>query len=1050
MPRRRRQFHASPVRAFLISAFRVMACLALLAVARPAPAQPAPDRPEEPEVGPSRILPGQPYLGRFDAYEYRNWGEVNYPRLVGVTSNLRSQYSILGDPLVYGSQSVRWVERRGLGVRRYPGVGSGSELVERSPHGEAGTSFSRLFNYVIVGTDGTDSWKSRFIFADEIRTRLTPLTFKMSNLNGLRVDVGTANDGLSLMFSRLNAPIFSSGFGGNQSIMTNALLFGAHYERKVGFMNFGTTFVNAHQVEPLMGESALSYKGVPGAIQGSPALLAVRISDDSPTDGEGPVLHGVRVLINGEVRDDLQPFIVRQSKRGGDRQSYVAGLLRSGERRPLPPLKNDYQTLNRGGSYNTYDPYINYALFDVDVYYRGYDFPFWIDHLYYRDFSLHGPDHVINPDHGPLETDVVVHEEFAHELVEASGDFAFATVNDLPQSFDGNEYGILYVDLESVVDVIQSVEIELAVANDYRVELSEIDMAGSSESGPRGDYRDKYRYASYFRTVARAEGNPKDGSIRRVVVDAGVPTGLNLYSANAHGVYKGFKITAEFSRRRSFYQYASGRPLPRVALESISINALRREQNPGARSDLSDDAWYLTVERDFERFSFGTEVFSIGPLYTTELRTYIGRDERDTSGNPIAFNNTMIHRLVEDNDDDDRYPDSWYNNAPSDLQGQSDVDGIFPGLDEDGDGIPDTNRDFDATPDHLEPFLMYTADPQIYDYGLDLNHNDFIDRRENDIEPDLPYERDLSGAHLYGSAKLSEGLFFTLGLMRGEQVAGAAPNNFTYGRLSLRRSEPRLGDFFAVASVERVEDGVPDSLSTFSDRVLTVAEQFDLDFAGLQRNIQIAPFLEVERPDPMLFLNSTWYRFFTDTRWALGPQWHMRNKVKFEINDQREGDLFDGTFQQGDRRHRWTMVHMMDRTWELTERWHLFAGYKMRYRREWQESVDGATVHQRDSIPIAKLEYRLTERTRFQLGVQGLGGWAPYSVTDLVNPEVNFEQNDAVLMATNNSEYFGYVVTTNVGLSKRTKSFDDDVMAEIGDEDFVSAFIKVFIGFRDE
>lgn len=1009
------------------------------------------DTPEEPDLGPARILPGQPFLGRFGAAEYRNWGEVNYPRLVGVTSNLRSQYSILGDPLLYGSQSVRWVERRGLGVRRFPGSGSGSELGKRSPHGESGTSFSRLFNYVIVGSDGTDAWKSRFIFADEIRTTLTPLTFKMSNLNGLRVDIGTANDGFSMMFSRLNAPIFSSGAGGNTPLMTNALLFGMHYERKIGFMNFGTTLVNAHQVEPLMQQSALSYKGVPGANQGSTALLAIRISDDSPSDGGGgPVLHGVRVLVNGEPRDDLQPFIVRQSKRGDDRQSYLAGLLRSGERRPLPPVPNDYQTLNRGGSFNTYDPYINYALFDVDVYYRGYDFPFWIDHLYYRDFALNGPDYIINEGHDALENDIIVHEEFAHELVTASGDFGFAGMADLPQTFDGDDYGILYVDLEPVAHTIQSVEIELDITNDYRVELSEIDMAGGADSPPRDNYRDKYRYASYFRTVARAEGNPKDGRIKRIRVDAGVPTGLNLYSANANGVYEGFQINAEFSRSRSFFQYASGRPLPRVALESVSINALRREENPGGRSDLSDNAWYVTVEREFDRFHFGSEVFSVGPLYTTELRTYIGRDERDTSGNPIAFNNTLIHRLVEDNDDDDRYPDSWYNNAPSDLQGQSDVDGIFPGLDEDRDGIPDTNRDFDATPDDLEPFLMYTADPQIYDYGLDLNHNDFIDRRENDIKPDLPYNRDLSGAHVYGSLLLQEGLFLTLGAMRGEQVAGAAPNNFAYGRLSLRRSEPTLGDFFAVASVERVEDGVPDSLSTFSDRVLTVSEQFDLDFAGLQRNIQIAPFLEVERPDPMLFLNSTWVRLFTDSNWRFGPRWQMRNKVKFEINDQRDGELFDGRFQEADRLTRWTMVHTIDRTWDLTNRWSLFTAYKMRYRREWQDSIDATTIHQRDSIPLVKLEYRLTDRTRFQLGLQGLGGWAPYSVSDLVNPEVDFEQNDTVLMATNNSDYFGYIVTTNFGISKRTKSFDDPARAAFGDEDFVSAFIRVFLGFRDE
>ena len=1022
-------------------------CLITLASVAFAQDDRAQDTPEDPRIGAQRIIENQPFLGRFGETRYRNWGETNYPRLTGVTSNLSNQYSILGDPLLYGSESVQWVERRGLGIRRF----TGSTLDESNAHGESGASFSNLFNYVIVGSDGTDAWKSRIIYANELRTRLTPLTFKMSNMNGLRIDVGTELDGLSVMFSRLHAPIFTSGEGGDQTIKAKAMLFGAHYERKIGFMNFGTTFVNAHQYEPLMQESALSYKGVPGAIQGTASLLAIRISDDSPTDGRGgPVLHSVRVIVNGEERVDLDPFIVRQSKRGDERQSYVAGLLRSGERRPLPPLANDYQTLNRGGSYNTYDAYINYASFDADVYYRGYDFPYWIDHLFYRDYVTQGADHVINAGHDELETDIVVNEEFAHELVEASGDFAYTSMADLPQAFDGDEYGILYVDLEPVGESIQSVEVHLAMANDYRVELSEMDMAGSANTGVRSHYRDKYRYGTYFRTIDRADGNPQDGNVKIVKVKSGVPTGLNLYSVNANGVYEGFKINAEYSRSRSFFQFASGEARPRVGLESLSINALRREDLKGQRSSLSDDAFFLTVERDFERFSFGSEVFSVGPLYTTELRTFIGRDELDVSGNPVAYNNTLIHRLVEDNDDDDRYPDSWYSRGPSSQQGQSDVDGIFPGLDEDNDGIPDTNKDFDALPDHLEPFLMYAADPQIYDYGLDLNHNDFIDARENDTDADLPYDRDLSGIHLYGSFLLHPGLNLSLGSMRGSRVAGDEPNDYTYARVSLRRDDPTLGRFFSEASVERIEDGVPDSLSTYSDRVLTLAEQFDLDFAGLQRNIQIAPFLEEIRVDPLLFRNSTWYRLFGDARWQSIAGLNMRNKVKFELNDQHGGRLFDGTSQQSDSRKRWTMVHKIDYTWDLTSRWSLFTGYKFRYRKEWQESLVSASVHERHSIPLAKLEYRLTKRTRFQLGLQGIGSLAPYTVTDLVNPEIDFEQTDMVLMATNDSQYFGYLVTTTFGLNNRKKEFSDASVGAFGDEDFVSAFIRVFIGFQDE
>ena len=142
---------------------------------------------------------------------------------------------------------------------------------ESLAHGQSGASFAR-FNYVVVGSDGTDAWQSRFIYANEIRTRLTPLTLKMSNLNGIRVDVATDNDNFSALFSRLHAPIYSSGREGDHIIKAKTMLFGAHYERSLGFMNFGATFVNAHQYEPLMEQKALSMKGVPGAIQNAPPL----------------------------------------------------------------------------------------------------------------------------------------------------------------------------------------------------------------------------------------------------------------------------------------------------------------------------------------------------------------------------------------------------------------------------------------------------------------------------------------------------------------------------------------------------------------------------------------------------------------------------------------------------------------------------------------------------------------------------------------------------------------------------------------------------------
>jgi hypothetical protein len=440
----------------------------------------------------------------------------------------------------------------------------------------------------------------------------------------------------------------------------------------------------------------------------------------------------------------------------------------------------------------------------------------------------------------------------------------------------------------------------------------------------------------------------------------------------------------------------------------------------------------------------------MGPLYSTEFRSYIGRDEVDLGGNPIAYNNTLIHRLVEDNDDNDRYPDSWYVNGAHRFQGQSDIDGIFPGLDEDHDGIPDTNRNFNTQPDYLEPFLMYMSDPQVYDYGLDLNHNDYIDVRENDWEADLPYDPNLRGLHIYGKYKPSKGTALTLGVMDAGQIAGGAPNDILYSRLSYDRRIPTLGRFFTELSVERVHDGVADPLSVYSDRVLTIAEQFQVGFPGLGRGVRLSFFREEPREDPLNYKNSTFTRLFIDARWWAVPHLSIGNKVKYEVNHQHGGELYDTTWQKGNRLSRWAMVHTVDYQWEVVPRIILSSGLKFRYLKEWQQNLRVPTTHERHVIPLVKLEYRLTGRTRFQFGLQGIGNLLPYAVTDLSHSEKNFRQRDAVLMMTNNSKYRGYVISTNAGINYRVKRFDGRDVGRTGDERFTAMFMNIILGFEDQ
>ena len=76
--------------------------------------------------------------------------------------------------------------------------------------------------------------------------------------------------------------------------------------------------------------------------------------------------------------------------------------------------------------------------------------------------------------------------------------------------------------------------------------------------------------------------------------------------------------------------------------------------------------------------------------------------------------------------------------------------GVYPGLDADQDGQPDTNVNRNEFADYVEPFLMYYVEPDEFVYGDDFNNNGVVDGRENDNRPDYPYPLDTDGYHVFG------------------------------------------------------------------------------------------------------------------------------------------------------------------------------------------------------------------------------------------------------------------------------------------------------------
>ena len=293
----------------------------------------------------------------------------------------------------------------------------------------------------------------------------------------------------------------------------------------------------------------------------------------------------------------------------------------------------------------------------------------------------------------------------------------------------GEEHVIFLFDVTGE-PTVEAVEVEAVLGNDFRVDVATLVL-----ENPRGrNYAAQYR-SSFYHTALRAEGRVEDMSnLGRRRFAVGENTALFTYSADLGLAVAGFELKGEYARSALYSRY------PAKVQGATDFNRGERSQQRGG-------AYFLNAIRWFgrEQGMVGAELFSMEPDYTTEMRAFVPFELGLTSGHLAALvNQTVYWDLVQDNEDGDRYPDIRMGNvlgSPRDRLDR-DSDGVFIGQDGDHDGIPDTNRNFNEIPDYEEPFLMWDVEPNEYTYGLDRNNNDEPDVREDDADPDYPYDAD--------------------------------------------------------------------------------------------------------------------------------------------------------------------------------------------------------------------------------------------------------------------------------------------------------------------
>ena len=395
----------------------------------------------------------------------------------------------------------------------------------------------------------------------------------------------------------------------------------------------------------------------------------------------------------------------------------------------------------------------------------------------------------------------------------------------------------------TTVDSLAEVRFELVLANDYRVEITS-DRQTNIEGQP------------VFLPVQSAPSNVKDTSNRRTVrFDYGLPTANQIagFTVEVNELW-GFNLYAEMNVNHRFVQYPS--PL----LETHRTTAQRA------------NAWMVNLSQIRSPWFFHLEAFSMDPEYTTSIFM------TETNGRTdFADEETFFYDYVDDNDDQDRFPDQkrrWQSISLSGSQaGEGAADpAVFPGWDENGDFISDFNQNDNlarrnSIADYEEPFLRFSVDRPEFLFGIDLNNNGWIDRFEDDADPDYPYDRDHRGYNVYGGVDVLPQVRLTAGQTRQWLLSSGRRSEVAYGLFTFERDWAALGKLRIFEHVKKVRDNIAD------DRI--AAPKFFRDPQSTVEDLL---------PAQNTWINTLWLGF-DYTR--LAPL-HLVNKFKYEFLHQRD------------------------------------------------------------------------------------------------------------------------------------------------------------------
>ena len=549
---------------------------------------------------------------------------------------------------------------------------------------------------------------------------------------------------------------------------------------------------------------------------------------------------------------------------------------------------------------------------------------------------------------------------------------------------------------------IRKVQFDLVLGNDYKVQVTSNRQTGRSND-------------PVFLLMAQAEGNVKDNTnLGLVSFEYGLPTSTQIFGFTVEfDDVLGFDVYSEWDNSRVYRKY----PYPSNDQGNTDHSTVS-----GISGRESANAWMINIAQDNYPYFFFGEAFSTDrdyatSVYITDPNGFMDYSseyyENGESGNIERF----IVEFVEDNDDQDRIPDWGRNDALS-----TDF-AVFPGWDENNDFIPDFNQNDNAVrinlvPDYEEPFLRQNVDRPEFLYGIDANNNTWVDRFENDTEPDFPYKRDRQGFNVYGGSFLGPNIRLTAGHLREDRISSDQRNYTSYGLISIDTDHPRWGRLRLLEVVKSIEDDIPDNLFQWDNRNTLRTDQ------------------NVEVFDPLLsrdtFFNST----YIGHNFSPVGDLYMSNALKYDLWHQRL-DADDRTlFGLEENEYFFGVINKLEYQYALG-RVAIVPRWKSEYRKQTYDLFNRRGREELTEIFGSLLRTPFLSRTTLGAGVE-------YVIFKDLDDDINdFQSVIAAGQITNVADYQGYSVTTQVGLKFDLRDFKDP---GIKTKTVTEGFITVYAG----